>query len=151
MGAAAGRAEPGENVGIGGNEARIRGAAAGRIEFRHFGEAEIPVDRVEAGEKRPIALGRRHWRVAVFGEDQLGAGMGKMLGDDFLHAGADPLLLLDDPVAELDRGRAARVLSLLTSEAPGQVLLAVPRDDDIPSALTSLPRRRVREGTVSDA
>ena len=63
----------------------------------------------------------------------------------------DPLLLLDDPVAELDRGRAARVLSLLTSEAPGQVLLAVPRDDDIPSALTSLPRRRVREGTVSDA
>jgi DNA replication and repair protein RecF len=63
----------------------------------------------------------------------------------------DPLLLLDDPVAELDRGRAARVLELLTSDAAGQVLLAVPREDDIPPALTSLPRRRVREGTVTDA
>jgi recombinational DNA repair ATPase RecF len=62
----------------------------------------------------------------------------------------DPLLLLDDPVAELDRGRAARVLELLTSDASGQVLLAVPREDDIPPALTSLPRRRVREGTVTD-
>jgi DNA replication and repair protein RecF len=60
----------------------------------------------------------------------------------------EPLLLLDDPVAELDRGRATRVLELLTSEAAGQVLLAVPREDDIPAALTSLARRRVRDGTV---
>jgi DNA replication and repair protein RecF len=64
------------------------------------------------------------------------------------RGGADPLLLLDDPVAELDRGRAARVLSLLTSEAAGQVLLAVPREDDIPAALTTLARRRVQSGTV---
>lgn len=60
----------------------------------------------------------------------------------------EPLLLLDDPVAELDRNRATRVLSLLTSEASGQVLLAVPREDDIPPALTSLVRRRVRDGQV---
>jgi DNA replication and repair protein RecF len=65
------------------------------------------------------------------------------------HGGREPLLLLDDPFAELDRDRAARVLSLLTSEAAGQVLLAVPRDDDIPSALTSLTRYRVRDGQVS--
>jgi DNA replication and repair protein RecF len=64
------------------------------------------------------------------------------------HGGREPLLLLDDPVAELDRGRAARVLALLTGQASGQVLLAVPRDDEIPSALTGLPRRRVRDGTV---
>jgi len=64
------------------------------------------------------------------------------------RGGCDPLLLLDDPVAELDRGRAARVLALLTSQAAGQVLLAVPREDDIPAALTALSRRRVREGTV---
>ncbi|HEX6317066.1 MAG TPA: DNA replication and repair protein RecF [Gemmatimonadaceae bacterium] len=64
------------------------------------------------------------------------------------HGGREPLLLLDDPVAELDRRRAARVLELLTDEAAGQVLLAVPRDDDIPSALTALPRRRVRDGAV---
>jgi DNA replication and repair protein RecF len=65
------------------------------------------------------------------------------------QGGREPLLLLDDPVAELDRDRAARVLSLLTSEAAGQVLLAVPRDDDIPSALTALTRHRVRDGHVS--
>lgn len=64
------------------------------------------------------------------------------------QGGRDPILLLDDPVAELDRGRAARVLALLTAHAGGQVLLAVPREDDIPAALTSLSRRRVREGTV---
>jgi DNA replication and repair protein RecF len=64
------------------------------------------------------------------------------------RGGREPILLLDDPVAELDRGRAARVLALLTSQAAGQVLLAVPREDDIPAALTTLPRRRVREGHV---
>lgn len=64
------------------------------------------------------------------------------------QGGREPILLLDDPVAELDRGRAARVLALLTAHAGGQVLLAVPREDDIPAALTSLSRRRVREGTV---
>jgi DNA replication and repair protein RecF len=64
------------------------------------------------------------------------------------RGGRDPVLLLDDPVAELDRGRATRVLELLTSEAAGQVLLAVPREDDIPAALTALSRRRVRSGTV---
>lgn len=64
------------------------------------------------------------------------------------RGGGEPVLLLDDPVAELDRGRAARVLALLTSSA-GQVFLAVPREDDIPAALTSLSRCRVREGTVS--
>jgi len=63
-------------------------------------------------------------------------------------AGHDPILLLDDPVAELDRGRAARVLGLLTSETSGQVLLAVPREDDIPAELTALSRMRVRSGTV---
>jgi DNA replication and repair protein RecF len=64
------------------------------------------------------------------------------------RGGREPILLLDHPVAELDRGRAARVLALLTSQAAGQVLLAVPREDDIPAALTTLPRRRVREGHV---
>ncbi len=64
------------------------------------------------------------------------------------RSGTEPLLLLDDPVAELDRGRAARVLALLTAETSGQVLLAVPREDDIPSELTALERRRVRDGHV---
>jgi DNA replication and repair protein RecF len=64
------------------------------------------------------------------------------------RGGHEPLLLLDDPVAELDRGRATKVLALLTAQAAGQVLLAVPRADDIPAALTTLARCRVRDGTV---
>ena len=64
------------------------------------------------------------------------------------RGGHDPILLLDDPVAELDRGRAARVLGLLTSETAGQVLLAVPREDDIPAELTALSRVRVRSGAM---
>jgi DNA replication and repair protein RecF len=64
------------------------------------------------------------------------------------QAGMEPLLLLDDPVAELDRDRSTRVLSLLTSTSAGQVILAVPREDDIPGALTALERRRVRAGAV---
>lgn len=65
------------------------------------------------------------------------------------RGGREPVLLLDDPVAELDRGRAARVLSAITARPGGQVILAVPRADDIPEALTALPRHRVRNGTVS--
>jgi DNA replication and repair protein RecF len=63
--------------------------------------------------------------------------------------GATPLLLLDDPFAELDTGRAARVLSLLEATGVGQVLLAVPRLEDIPAAFTRLDRRTMRDGTLA--
>jgi recombinational DNA repair ATPase RecF len=59
------------------------------------------------------------------------------------------VLLLDDPVAELDPGRAARVLDLLTARPAGQVLLAVPRPDDVPERLAALARCAVRDGTVT--
>ncbi len=62
--------------------------------------------------------------------------------------GATPLLLLDDPFAELDSGRATRVLSLLEEAGVGQVLLAVPRVEDIPSAFTRLERRTMRDGAL---
>lgn len=65
------------------------------------------------------------------------------------HAGHEPILLLDDPVAELDRGRAERVLALVSGRDGGQVLLAVPRADDIPDSLAFLPRFRVRDGVVT--
>jgi DNA replication and repair protein RecF len=64
------------------------------------------------------------------------------------HGGHEPILLLDDPVAELDRARAARVMSLVTSQPAGQVFLAVPRSDDIPAVLASLSRCAVRDGAV---
>jgi DNA replication and repair protein RecF len=63
--------------------------------------------------------------------------------------GTTPLLLLDDPFAELDMRRAARVLALLEQEHVGQVLLAVPRVEDVPSAFTRLERRTMLQGTLT--
>jgi DNA replication and repair protein RecF len=63
-----------------------------------------------------------------------------------------PVMLLDDPFAELDRTRAARVLSLLddaTTGGMGQVVLCVPRGDEIPESFTRLERWRVRAGTFT--
>ena len=63
--------------------------------------------------------------------------------------GGTPLLLLDDPFAELDLGRAGRVLSLLEDTGVDQVLLAVPRVEDIPDAFTHLERRTMRDGVLT--
>lgn len=63
--------------------------------------------------------------------------------------GAPPLLLLDDPFAELDPHRSAAILELLAADGVGQVLLAVPRTEDIPAAFTRLPRRTMRDGVLT--
>jgi DNA replication and repair protein RecF len=63
--------------------------------------------------------------------------------------GRRPLMLLDDPFAELDVQRAARIIDLLAEEGLGQTVLAVPRETDIPAALPSLERRRVRAGEIT--
>lgn len=62
---------------------------------------------------------------------------------------AAPLLLLDDPFAELDARRSARILELFAGEGAGQTILAVPREADIPAGLTRLARWRVRQGALS--
>lgn len=59
-----------------------------------------------------------------------------------------PIILLDDPFAELDVERSARILDLLGAGEMGQTLLAVPRDDDVPRAFTMLERRSVHDGTI---
>jgi DNA replication and repair protein RecF len=64
--------------------------------------------------------------------------------------GASPVFLLDDPFAELDAGRAARVLGLLRDVGLGQTVLAVPRDSDIPEELTALQRCRVDRGRIME-
>lgn len=64
-------------------------------------------------------------------------------------SGASPVFLLDDPFAELDADRAARVLELLRDVGLGQTVLAVPRDSDIPKALSDLPRCRLANGSIS--
>ena len=62
--------------------------------------------------------------------------------------GARPLLLLDDPFAELDVRRSARILDLLAARGMGQTLLTVPRESDIPPALTQLARWRITGGVI---
>jgi DNA replication and repair protein RecF len=60
-----------------------------------------------------------------------------------------PALLLDDPFAELDASRSARTLDLLSGDAMGQVILAVPREDDIPGRFARLARWRICAGVVT--
>ena len=61
-------------------------------------------------------------------------------------AGIAPVLLLDDPFAELDRRRTGRILALLEEMGTGQCVLAVPREDEIPERFTRLERWRVAGG-----
>jgi DNA replication and repair protein RecF len=64
-------------------------------------------------------------------------------------ARAEPIVLLDDPFAELDQRRTARILELLQEEGRGQTILAVPRATDIPADLTRLERWTVRDGQLT--
>jgi len=63
--------------------------------------------------------------------------------------GVTPLLLLDDPFAELDRRRTSRILALLDEVGTGQCVLCVPREDEIPAQFTKLARWQVRDGVFS--
>jgi DNA replication and repair protein RecF len=67
------------------------------------------------------------------------------------HAGAQPILLLDDPFAELDMRRNTRILELLQQGGVGQTVLAVPRASDIPMELMRLHRLTIRDGEISDS
>lgn len=64
-------------------------------------------------------------------------------------AGAEPIVLLDDPFAELDQRRTAHILQLLQGDGRGQTILAVPRATDIPVDLTRLDRWRVEDGLLT--
>jgi DNA replication and repair protein RecF len=66
-------------------------------------------------------------------------------------AGAEPILLLDDPFAELDVTRAERILVMLEQRGLGQTILVVPRDADIPSELMKLDRFSITGGVISSA
>jgi DNA replication and repair protein RecF len=62
--------------------------------------------------------------------------------------GRDPIYLLDDVFAELDRDRAARVVRLLDEGRSGQVLLTAPKPADVELRGGGLARWRIREGVV---
>lgn len=61
-----------------------------------------------------------------------------------------PILLLDDPFAELDTRRAGHILNLLNGAGVGQTIIAVPREDDIPADLSSLARWSISDGIIQD-
>lgn len=61
----------------------------------------------------------------------------------------EPLLLLDDPFAELDRDRSRRVLDLLLARGRAQVILAVPKVADVPEAFGDLAKVRMIDGKLS--
>lgn len=63
----------------------------------------------------------------------------------------EPLVILDDPFAELDARRSAQILDLLTKHEGGQTVLAVPRESDIPAELTRLARWRIAAGKLEKA
>lgn len=89
-----------------------------------------------AGQQRTAAIALRLLEAATFR----------------LRGGAQPVLLLDDPFAELDRRRATKVLGLLeesSSSGHGQTILCVPREDEIPPEFTRLDRWRVADGVFS--
>ena len=65
------------------------------------------------------------------------------------HAGAEPLLLLDDPFAELDIRRAARIIVMLEERGLGQTILVVPRESDVPPGLMRLDRLQISNGEIS--
>jgi DNA replication and repair protein RecF len=61
----------------------------------------------------------------------------------------DPILLLDDPFAELDRDRARGMLECLRILGTGQRLLVVPRADDVPAGFGELARWTIEDGVVT--
>ena len=62
--------------------------------------------------------------------------------------GAAPVFLLDDPFAELDERRSARIVELLEHVGLGQTILVVPRESDVPHQLTGLAHYTIRQGVV---
>jgi DNA replication and repair protein RecF len=59
-----------------------------------------------------------------------------------------PMFLLDDPFAELDERRSARIVELLERIGLGQTILAVPRESDVPRQLNGLARYVIRGGAI---
>jgi DNA replication and repair protein RecF len=111
------------------------GLTIGEHELRTFGSA---------GQQRTAAIALRVLEAATLRD----------------RDGAAPVLLFDDPFAELDERRSLAILEVLTggasmsasgASAVGQVILAVPRAADIPPGLTRLERTRIADGALLGA
>ncbi len=101
----------------------IAGADGTRRELRVFGSA---------GQQRTAAIALRLLEAATLHDRRGGA----------------PLVLLDDPFAELDVPRTQRIVNLLSESGLGQTILAVPRESDIPGGMPRLQRFRISAGVL---
>ncbi|MEO8623755.1 MAG: DNA replication and repair protein RecF [bacterium] len=97
-----------------------------------------------------VLAGRELRAFGSAGQQRTGAIALRLLEGETLRErlGVAPMLLLDDPFAELDVHRSSRILELLAEQSMGQTVLTVPRESDIPSALTQLSRWRIAGGVV---
>lgn len=102
-------------------------------------------------ELRLTLAGREMREFASAGQQRTAALALRMLEALTMLAaqGRYPVLLLDDPFAELDRVRAERILGLLREIDPGQTCLCVPREDDIPVELSRLARSTITGGKLT--
>jgi len=104
----------------------------------HRDELELTLDDKDlrlfgsAGQQRTAAIALRMLEASTLRE----------------HTGAEPVLLLDDPFAELDARRSARIIVLLEERGLGQTILVVPRPTDIPTGLGRLQRTTIRDGVL---
>jgi DNA replication and repair protein RecF len=102
----------------------IRGADGAARELRVFGSA---------GQQRTAAIALRLLEAARLHE----------------RRGGPPIVLLDDPFAELDVPRTQRIVRLLSDTGLGQTILAVPRESDVPGGMPHLQRFRISAGVVT--
>lgn len=104
----------------------------------HRDDLEITLDARDlrmfgsAGQQRSAAIALRMLEAATLKQ----------------HAGAEPLLLLDDPFAELDIHRSGKILVMLEERGLGQTILVVPRESDIPAGLMRLDRLTIHNGEI---
>lgn len=99
-----------------------------------------------------LELGGREMReFASAGQQRTGAIALRMLEAATLResCGAKPVLLLDDPFAELDSRRSAAILALLASSGFGQTFLCVPKAEEIPAELSRVERWSIRAGVIA--
>ena len=101
----------------------MRGSDGATRELRVFGSA---------GQQRTAAIALRLLEAARLQE----------------RRGGPPVVLLDDPFAELDVPRTQRIVALLSEAGLGQTVLAVPRDSDIPGGMPHLQRFHISAGAL---
>ena len=132
------------------------GEAALRDAFERAREHDLRRGSTHAGPHRDdlaLTLDGRDLRVVgSAGQQRTGAIALRLLEAATLRERREtlPVLLLDDPFAELDNRRAARVLDLLLEAGVGQVVLCVPRREEIPDRFTRLSRYRIADGALSE-